>query len=291
MKNNKKNIVFLTLFVIASFILLSSCNTPTNLQSKWRDRYIVIDGKDNEWQECRLYNDRMTGTDIGIYNDDDYMYIYFSTMDLDIQRAVVTQGFFIWFDETGGKNKALGIRYPIGGQPRSQGGREAPNGSGPGGKAYSVGELQILTSEKDSGKTLKVGEAARLDINVRIATDQGGKLIYELKMPLKKTDKIPYAVVPSQLNRIGVGVMTAKAAGGKTSGISGFGGSISEIGANTGAPSDSIYGSDVDSIMPNRYIDNDDSRLGKMTIVRGASKATKGKSIEIWANILLASES
>lgn len=289
MKNNK-NIPFLTLFMIASFLLLSSCNTQLDLQSKWRDRDIVIDGKDNEWQGCRLYNDGITGTHIGIYNDNDYMYIYFSTMDPEIQEAMVRQGFFIWFDETGGKNKALGIRYPIGGQPRDQGVREDPKDGGPGGIAYSVEELQIMTSVEDTGKTLKVSEAAGLEINVRIATEQSGKLIYELRMPLKKTDKTPYAVVPSQINRIGVGVMTAKVAGGTLSGKSGFGGSISDIGANTGAASDSVHGSDVGSIMPNRYIDNDDPRLGKVTIVSGAQKTTEGKSIEIWANILMASE-
>jgi hypothetical protein len=35
-------------------------------------------------------------------------------MDMNVQKAIVRQGFVIWFDETGGKNKALGVRYPIG---------------------------------------------------------------------------------------------------------------------------------------------------------------------------------
>jgi hypothetical protein len=57
-------------FVIASFILLSSCNEQRNLQSKWRYKAIIIDGHDSEWQDYRLYTDPLTGTNMGIYNDD-----------------------------------------------------------------------------------------------------------------------------------------------------------------------------------------------------------------------------
>jgi|GEM_PF-4071972 len=279
MKNNTKNVTLLTLSLVASFILFSSCNEPANLQSRWRDRDIVVDGKDNEWQDCRLYTDQMTRTNIGIYNDDDYVYICFSTMDPDIQKAIVRQGFIIWFNETGGKGKALGVRYPIG----------ASSGIGPGGDTYSVKELQILTSEKDTGNTFTVKAAAMLDINVRIATDQSDRLIYELKMPLKKTEKTPYAVVPSQLNKIGLGVMTVKAAGRNTSGISGFGGSISEIGSVSGGASDSIKDSDEGGIMGSRVIDDDDPALGKVTFVSSTAKTTKGKAIGMWTNVLLAS--
>ena len=78
--------------------------------------------------------------------------------------------------------------------------------------------------------------------------------------------------------------MTVKAAGRTSTGKSGFGGSIPEIGGNTGAVSDSIK----DTIMEKRYIDNDDPDLGKVSILRDAPKAI-GKSIEIWADVLLAS--
>jgi hypothetical protein len=268
-------------FVTASLILLSSCNEQKNLQSKWRDRDIIIDGNDNEWQDCRLYADPATGTNMGIYNDEANLYVCFSTMDLNIQKAILSQGFVIWFDETGGRNKALGVRYPIGNS----------SGGGQGNNTYSVKELQILTSEKDTGKTLKVREAALFDIIARIATDQNGKLVYELKMPLKKTGRTPYAVIPSQLNKIGVGVATLKATGRNTGGISGFGGSIPEITAASGGNTDSIKDNDMGSITGNRYIDNDDPALGKVTVMSRTVRATKEKSVEIWTNVLLASAS
>jgi hypothetical protein len=266
--------------VICSFILLSSCNEQTDLQSKWRDKDIIIDANDNEWQDCQLYTDPVTRTNIGIYNDDAYVYICFSTMDMDIQKAIVRQGFVIWFNDTGGRNKGLGVRYPIG----------ASAGGGPEGNTYSVKELQILTSEKDVGNTFTVSAAALLDINVRIATDQSGKLIYELKMPLNKTNKSPYAVVPSQLNKIGVGVMTVKTPGRATGGISGFGGSISEIGAVSGGVSDSIKDGDMGSITGSRgELDDDDPALGKVSVMGSTARATKGKSVEKWTSVLLAS--
>jgi len=241
---------------------------------------MVIDGNDNEWQDCQLYYDPKTQTTIGVYNDDAYVYLCFVTKDTDIWTAFVRQGFFIWFNETGGKDKALGVRYPIAGQPGDQGappggqgGQGAPPGEqgdqgappvGPGGDTVSVAELQILTSEKDTGKTFKLTEAAQLDINARIATDQSGKLIYELKIPLKRTDTTPYAVVPSKLNSIGIGFMTVSAGRRSTSGISGFGGGISDMGSRGGGGGGGMGG--------------------------GRGTGSTSKSVEIWTNILLASK-
>ncbi len=201
-------------------------------------------------------------------------------MDLAIQKAIVRQGFIVWFDETGGKREALGVRYPIGAQTGGKGGQGASSG----GNVYLVDELQILTPESDAGKTLKVSEAAKLDINVKIATDRSGRLIYELRMPLKKSDRSIYAVVPSQPGRIGLGVVTVKSPGRSTGGKSGFGGSIAEIGSVTGAVGDSLVDNDIGNIMGNR--DPDDIDMGKMTVVRSPSKTSKG--IEIWADVSLA---
>lgn len=225
MNLNKIFRVCWVLMLLASFILLNGCK-GISMASKWRDRDIVIDAMDNEWQDCRQYSDGET--DIGIYNDDSYVYMCFTTKDENIQTELLRQGFIVWFNQDGTKKKQLGVRYPVvvktapGGPPIVQGN---PNqGAPPGGESQiappvgqggvnanvnqvSVEELRILTSEKDAGKTLTLDEAAKLDISASITNDESGRIIYELKVPLKKTDQTPYAAVPSATNNIGIGFM------------------------------------------------------------------------------------
>lgn len=213
------------LLLFTSFIFLNGCK-GIDLESKWRDRDVVVDAGDDEWKDCRQYFE--DGTTIGIYNDESYVYLCFTTTAKRVQTELVKQGFVVWFNQGESKKKELGIRYPVvvktapGGPPTIQGNPD--QGAPPGGESQmpppssqngvnanvnqvSVEELKVLTSEKDMGKTFTLDEAAELDIFARIANDSTGKIIYELKMPLKKTEHSPYAAVPSSTNSIGVGFM------------------------------------------------------------------------------------
>ena len=230
MNLNKKLCGYWVLLLLASIILLNGCKTA-DLMSKWRDKDIVIDASDSEWQDARQYYDAKTQTSIGIYNDDDNLYMCMTTSDAEILTAFIRQGFIVWFNNKGSKAKELGVRFPI----IDQAGPGGPAGQGapPGGDSISVAELKILTSAKDEGKMLKIAEAAQLGVSARINI-VNNKLIYELKMPLKKTDKTPYAAVPSATNNLGVGFMLYSKATRSASGISGFGGAGGDMSSGSG---------------------------------------------------------
>jgi hypothetical protein len=258
MKLNKKFFGYWMLLLLVSIVLLNGCK-GSELVSKWRDKDIVIDASDSEWQDARQYYNEKTQTTVGLYNDDTDLYMCLTTLDTEIQTAVVTQGFIIWLNGKGSKAKELGIRFPVveqmgpggqgapGGQaapsgvglqsvlPGGQGATGGPGGQGmPAGGVVSLSELKIMTSEKDEGTTLKREEAAQKGISARI-TNRDNRLVYEIKIPLNKTDKTPYAVVPSAKNNIGVGFMIySKYRGRSASGISGFGGSMSDMSSGSG---------------------------------------------------------
>lgn len=84
-----------TALILLSFLVfLTGCNEPS-LQSKWRDRDIVIDGSDEEWSDCKLYTDKETGTTIGVYNDKDHVYICMATSDQKVIEQFIKDGFLI----------------------------------------------------------------------------------------------------------------------------------------------------------------------------------------------------
>jgi hypothetical protein len=266
------------LFLLISLSLLNGCG-GADVASRWLDKDIIIDAMDNEWQGCTQYSDK--GTKIGVYNDESYVYLCFTTTDTHLQTELTRQGFIVWFNQKGSKKKELGVRYPVavktapGGPPAVQGNPDV--GAPPGGEAQiappvgqggadanvnqvSVKELKILTSEKDEGKTLTPDEAAGLDISVSIANDKNGRLIYELKMPLKRTGQTPYAAVPSPENTMGIGLMLYSA-------------------PNSASMSDKMNG--FDNSMAGGQMGG-----GGM----GGGGAMEKTNLEVWANVTLASK-
>ncbi|MBN1625591.1 MAG: hypothetical protein JW944_03625, partial [Deltaproteobacteria bacterium] len=229
-------------FLLLAFVVFLSGCKAVEVSSKWRDKDITIDAIDNEWED-KQYNDEKTQTSIGISNDDSYVYMCITTKDTEIQTAVVQQGFIVWLNGDGTKAKQLGIRFPVveergarGGQEGTPpGGQGAPPGQGGpgGGSQVSLTELKILTSKKDEGTTFSRDDAGKMGISA-IMRNLNNELIYELKVPLKKTDKEPYAVSPSELNKIGVGFMLYGSSSRSASGISGFGGSMSDMSSGGG---------------------------------------------------------
>ena len=51
---------------------------------------------------------------VGFFNDQDYLYVSLISSARYPQRQFMARGFTIWFDPDGGKNKELGIKFPLG---------------------------------------------------------------------------------------------------------------------------------------------------------------------------------
>jgi hypothetical protein len=287
MNEYKMDIDILIFFLMSSLLFLVGCKEPVDLQSRWLDKDIVIDAKDEDWQDYPLFYDEKTRSCIGLYNDNENLYLCFQTMDEDIQRQILSQGLFVWFNSTGGKDKQFGLRFPTGrgsygpggfpGRPSdmtgppaerssdmsgplgdsSSGDRNMPPGRSFGRDSDTVEEIRVFTSEKVKGWPYTFQEAANLGIFARYTVDQRRRFIYELKIRLAKSDDADYATVVSAENKIGIGFMTAGSAN-----MPGAGG------------------------MGREGMGGGDMRGGGR---RGTGMGRSGDSLEIWTNVTLAS--
>lgn len=186
----KSAFVILTLAVI---VLTNGCN-GIELTGSWRDRDVQIDGMQFDWENA-LFNLSDEKVNIGILNDDDYLYVCLVPLDETIIRQAMRQGFTVWLEAKGDKAKKLGIRYPIGMMDGGLPPREPDQGFNPEemmAKAEeSLNEFQIIGADKKDTISLSVDNES--GVQVRVGT-RNERMVYELKIPLNRSDDHPYAV-------------------------------------------------------------------------------------------------
>ncbi len=219
---------FGTVLIVAAF-LISGCNEP-RLNSRWRDRDITIDGMDGEWEDSQRHYDKDTKTSIRVFNDSDYLYIGLVTTDRMIQRQIVGKRFTVWFDPKGGNDSQLGIRYPTGilgvgeaweryeersGRRIRRRGRS--DSGEPAGeqtplleqmaKTLPTGFEIMVPQGDDDWDSIFVDEDQNVGIQAQLTLTKG-RLAYELRIPIRKNDQMPYGLIISKRGRIGVGFET-----------------------------------------------------------------------------------
>jgi hypothetical protein len=183
------------------------------LSSGWRDREIVVDGSNSDWQDATAYI-KGSNLALGIRNDNDYLYACVIMMDRQMQMQMMATGFTVWFDPEGGKDKTFGIHFPLGMQgqqpPTAPGGRGNPSGNPEEVQKLleqTQRELEIMGPDKKDRERMVLMQAQ--GIAVKIGSVQGF-LVYELKVPLRKSADHPYAIGISDNGTIGVGFETTE---------------------------------------------------------------------------------
>lgn len=111
-------------FLLAAAVL-HGCGKK--LDSRPLDRQIKIDGSDAEWQDARIYLDKIQAS-LGLLNDRDYLYLSMGLTDPDRQRQVLATGFTVWFDAEGKEGKTFGVRFPLGIRERLESMRSGAGG-------------------------------------------------------------------------------------------------------------------------------------------------------------------
>lgn len=213
MKTNRMNFLFLVIILLFFVSLFVGCNDP-ELSSKWCDRGIIVDGIDTEWQDCVPYYDKETRVLIGMYNDEDYLYIRLSSRHHEIQRQVLVAGLTVWFEQKANNKRTFGVHFPVGILPekrmsmfRDSSGKDAdllrqllemPQK-----------EIQLLGPGENEQITMAASNIRRFDINVKV-DEAEGNLVYELKVPLTQNEQTPYAVLTDKADRIRIGFETGK---------------------------------------------------------------------------------
>ncbi len=214
------------------------------LESRAPARPIVVDGKNDDWRGS-LYFSVESQISLGFTNDAENLYICLSVTDPYKRNQIIMNGLVVWFDPKGGKAKSFGLKFPLGLQPGETPMRpEIPDMRDmPGGfpdeelspevSSESWTELEIINPKNQMPLKMKIEEAQGLEVK---ASAPAGMLIYELKIPLRKTPQTPWAVGAGAGQAVGLGFESLKSQtrGMSRGGYAGGGGGRTGMGGRPG---------------------------------------------------------
>lgn len=185
---------FKLIFVLLSLTyFISGCN-DIKVNSQWCDREISIDGMSFDWENV-LMNFEDKKVNLGILNDDDYLYICLVPLDETIIHQAMMMGFTVWLTSESDKDLKLGIRYPVG----TKNNRMLPNDI-PSERnreelrrniEESLNEIMIISSNKLDTIAIPVGNTSAVEIRVGTKNE---RMVYELKIPLTESSDHPYSI-------------------------------------------------------------------------------------------------
>ena len=184
------------------------CSTAVELPSAWRARDVVVDGSDSDWQGATTYI-KGPNLALGVRNDSEYLYACVILNNRQTQMQVLASGLTVWFDAGGGQNKSFGFRFPLGVQ-----GNQLPAGVERSDEPedarqliqQSQSELEVIGPGKDDRERLPSMVAQ--GITAKLGNRQG-VLVYELRVPLRKSARNPYAIDVGEAQFLGIGFETS----------------------------------------------------------------------------------
>ena len=196
------------LFFVFFLALFHTGCTSLELKSQWKDREIVIDGKSKDWLGA-LYYFEDENISAGFFNDEDNLYVCIIAEAQVMRAQVMMQGLTVWFDPDGGKKKTFGIRYPL--MDRETMMRLREEGESREGMQEhfqeSLTEMEILGPREGARKQIKIQDAKGTEISLEASS---GMLVYELKVPLVRTEHHPNFLLADPGDRIGMGLEIPK---------------------------------------------------------------------------------
>ncbi|HEX2694995.1 MAG TPA: hypothetical protein VHP61_04535 [Acidobacteriota bacterium] len=175
-------------------------------KTQWKDRDLVIDGRNGDWQGALGYlNDPPVM--LGFLNDDNAIYICLSTNLPAVREGMLRRGVTVWIDPKGGKRKTLGIRL-VRSAP-AEGPGDGRRGGPPKGAEQKTGEppappegaferdgsapparLMVRLPGRDEWTPIE-GGAGGIEAAVE---ESNGLAVFEMTVPLKSGPEAPVAI-------------------------------------------------------------------------------------------------
>jgi len=189
-------------------ISLAGCN-ELDIKSPWRDRDIVIDGDARDWRGLTTYVEK-GNIAIGVINDDEDLFLCLHSPTREVAGQIVIHGLTVWFDPDGGGDKELGFHCPMGTGELPRPGSMGADRDEMKERILEMIDMAATQVEVLGPDGLAYGSFATGDIQgLEIAlgyTD--GRIVYELKLPLEKTEERPYALGVNREKRLSIGFVT-----------------------------------------------------------------------------------
>ena len=180
---------------VIAFIVLASPASAKKLEldSRPTDAGVEIDGNLADWQDTMIYIKRES-LFLGVANDGEYVYVAVQSRNTDTNRSIVINGLIVWFDPEGGSKDKLGIQFPMG---LANTGRMGVSGPPRGSREFeekfraSLGTFIALGPGRGDSEELLVENRFGIELSGNYAA---GDFIYELKVPLRRTEGHPHAI-------------------------------------------------------------------------------------------------
>jgi len=193
--------------LIMCFVFVSCENYQ--ILSQRKDKDIAVDGQSGDWLNALTYVEEFN-ISVGIANDTDFLYICAVVENPLVRMRVLRQGLTVWFDPKGGREKTLGIRFPLGSLGR--GGLPDEFEENPDMEKFqrtlplALNELEILGPNREDILRTKKNDVKGLNVALGVSS---GLLVYELKVPLMKSPEHPFAINVRSGSSFGIGIETS----------------------------------------------------------------------------------
>jgi hypothetical protein len=196
--------------IFAASLMILACNEPL-LQSNWRQAAVEGAASDSLWNRSLMFLDE-PNMGIGLQNDADNLYIFLKAINRAAQIKIMRNGLTVWLDAVGKKNKTFGIHYPIGMQNPGMPLRGyQPPGAESGELRRQFAQIpdtmEIIGPHKNERNSFSVRDIEGLTVSLH---DSLGVMIYELTIPLRRSDELPYGIGVGPGKAIGLGLETGQ---------------------------------------------------------------------------------
>jgi hypothetical protein len=162
-----------------------------SLESRALDRPITIDGKAEDWRDSLTYF-KDAGIAVGAFNDREDLYLCVTSLNQEISLEAMNQGLTVWLSPGGAAGTKFGIEYPLLQDRLEHDRNNAPEQADPlFAQAATVSHVALRGPGVNDRRILAVPDVPGLEVT---AAAVNGALVYELKVPLVKSDRRPYAV-------------------------------------------------------------------------------------------------
>ncbi|HUI92047.1 MAG TPA: hypothetical protein VLX68_07360 [Chitinivibrionales bacterium] len=178
------------------FMLLSTCNPPVVVESKWAPSPPPFDGNPAPWKDVMQYpDDPQFG--IGVRNDGTFLYLDMTSWKRDVNTQILRFGFTTWFTSPSKKGKRFGIHFPLGMKNAPPLHSTAERARDPQAMRermeQTLQEMELLGPGKEDSIPVKTGVAESFGIIVRLFPSDEN-LVYQIKVPLRSDSLCKYAV-------------------------------------------------------------------------------------------------
>lgn len=206
------NKISLLLICVVSAGLIVECGA-IKLNSKFRDREIAVDGSDAEWKNSTTFLEK-NNIAVGLFNDDDFLYLCLIFWNRRVQSQIMSKGLTVWFDSNGGHEKTFGIHFPLETKDMDISLIRNAYKSEIEESLIKFGELQTELEILGAGSgdinlvtPMSLTDAGIKGIEVKVG-NSNGRLLYELKVPLRQNEKRPFAVGADKGKSLNIGFET-----------------------------------------------------------------------------------